>query len=155
MPTPDFVLALRRQVGHAPLPLVGVTAVVVRDDAVLLVRRADTGEWTLVTGIVDPGEEPAAAAVRETEEETTVVVRPVRLASVEALPLTVYANGDQVHYLDHTFECAYVSGDPQVGDDESTDTGWHRLDDLPEMAAAMHERLAAARRSGAPTAFRP
>ena len=31
----------------------------------LTVRRADDGAWTPVTGIIDPGEEPAIAAVRE------------------------------------------------------------------------------------------
>jgi len=68
MPTPDFVLALREKIGTASLWLSGVTAVVVRGDEVLLVRRADTGAWTPVTGIIDPGEEPAVAAVREVEE---------------------------------------------------------------------------------------
>ena len=43
MATPDFVLSLREHIGHAPLPLVGVTAVIVRDSEVLLGRRADNG----------------------------------------------------------------------------------------------------------------
>ena len=55
MPTPDFVLDLRRKIGTAPLPLVGVTAVVLRDGNVLLGRRSDNGHLTPVTGIVDPG----------------------------------------------------------------------------------------------------
>ena len=71
--TPDFVLALREKIGHDPLWLTGVTAVVLRDRQVLLVRRSDNGEWTPVTGIVDPGEQPAAAAVREVLEEANVV----------------------------------------------------------------------------------
>ena len=45
----------------------GVTAVVLNPARthLLVVRRADDGRWTPVTGIVDPGEEPAIAAVRE------------------------------------------------------------------------------------------
>ena len=43
MATPDFVLDLRQAIGTAPLWLTGVTAVVLRDDEVLLVRRADNG----------------------------------------------------------------------------------------------------------------
>ena len=38
----------------------------------LLVKRSDNGAWTPVTGIVDPGEEPAVAAAREALEETGV-----------------------------------------------------------------------------------
>ncbi len=60
MPIPDFIVELRRHVGHAPLPLVGVTAVVVRDGEMLLGHRSDNGALTPITGIVDPGEEPAA-----------------------------------------------------------------------------------------------
>ena len=45
----------------------GVTAVVLNParTRLLVVRRADDGRWTPVTGIVDPGEEPARAAERE------------------------------------------------------------------------------------------
>ena len=43
MATPDFVLELRRHIGSAPLRLVGVTAVVFKDEKVLLGRRADNG----------------------------------------------------------------------------------------------------------------
>ena len=75
MPIPDFILELRELVGTRPLPLVGVTAVVIRDHQVLLGRRSDNGALTPVTGIVDPGEEPADAAVREALEEAGVVVR--------------------------------------------------------------------------------
>ena len=32
-----------------------ITAVVVRDEQVLLVQRADNHAWTLVTGILEPG----------------------------------------------------------------------------------------------------
>src|SRR4051812_42568595 len=78
VPTPDFILELRSMIGTHPLWLVGVTAVVLRDHPgpeaqVLLVRRADNGWWTPVTGIVDRGEQPADAAVREVLEEAGVV----------------------------------------------------------------------------------
>ena len=66
MATPDFILGLRESIGHAPLWLSGVTAVVVRDAEVLLVRRVDTGHWSSVAGVIDPGEEPAEAAARKT-----------------------------------------------------------------------------------------
>src|SRR4051794_41968783 len=70
MPIPDFILEIRDLIGHHPLWLPGVTAVVRRDDEILLVQRADNGAWTPVTGIPEPGEEPAVAAVREGREGT-------------------------------------------------------------------------------------
>ncbi|BAS18321.1 hypothetical protein AHiyo8_pI66250 (plasmid) [Arthrobacter sp. Hiyo8] len=43
MATPDFVLALRRKIGNDLLFLSGVTAVVLKDNDVLLVRGAESG----------------------------------------------------------------------------------------------------------------
>ena len=64
MPTPEFILSLREKIGHDPLWMPGVTAVVFNEGGqVLLCRRSDNGAWTPITGIVDPGEEPAVTAV--------------------------------------------------------------------------------------------
>ena len=144
MATPDFVLSLREKIGTAPLWLAGVTAVVVRGDETLLVRRADTGAWTPVTGIVDPGEHPADAAVRETLEEADLHVVPERLASIGVTDEVVYPNGDRAQYLDHTFVMRYVSGEPSPADGENTEARWFRLDDLPPMGPDMLSRLDAA-----------
>ncbi len=130
MPIPDFIVELRELIGHRHLWLPGVTAVVRRDDEILLVQRADNGAWTPVTGIPDPGEEPAAAAVREVLEETGVTARVDRLASCWVSGPVTHANGDVATYLDVTFACTWVSGEPYVADDESSDVAWVRRDDL-------------------------
>jgi 8-oxo-dGTP pyrophosphatase MutT (NUDIX family) len=136
MPIPPFILELRARLGHDPLHLPGVTAVVLDDDnRVLLVRRADNGRWTLVTGCLDPGEQPAVGAVREVEEETAVQVRVERLLSVTALPLMTFPNGDQTYWMDVAFRCHPTGGQARVNDDESVDVGWFGLDDLPDMPA--------------------
>lgn len=151
MATPEFILTLRKKIGHDLLWLVGVTAYVEGDDGrVLLGRRADTGEWALVYGINEPGEEPAATVVREVAEETGVDVTPTDLVRVRAAQkLTVYANGDKTQYLDLMFACRLTEGGnavPRVADDESLDVGWFSPDALPEpLAASTRERLAALR----------
>lgn len=148
MPTPDFVLSLRSKIGTDPLWLTGVTAVVTRgsgvDRELLVVRRADNGAVTPVTGIVDPGEEPAVAAVREVLEEADVVAVAERLAWVHVIPEITYANGDRTQYLDVVFACRYVSGEPFPADGENTEAWWVRLDALPEMGADMRARVEAA-----------
>jgi len=146
VPTPDFVLELRRLVGTRPLPLVRVTAVVERDGSVLLGRRSDNGRLTPITGIVDPGEEPADAAVREAEEEAGVRIRADRLAWVHQIPRVTYANGDQSDYLDLVFACTWLSGEPEPVDGEMTEVGWHpvaQLDDAldQEMRARVRAAL--------------
>lgn len=149
MPTPDFVLSLREKVGHELLWMPGVTAVVLRDGPggrrdVLLVKRADDGAWTPVTGIIDPGEQPATAGAREVLEEADVVAEPEALVRAQTLPPTRYDNGDVSQYLDLTFRFRYVSGDPWPADGENTQAQWFSLDELPAMTDEMQARINAA-----------
>ncbi|WP_127475441.1 NUDIX hydrolase [Microbacterium sulfonylureivorans] len=153
MAIPDFVTALREKIGAAPLPLVGVTAVVFRDEKVLLGRRADNGAWQSVSGIVDPGEEPADAAVRECLEEAGVVVRAERLALVQTVPRITYANGDQVDYLDLVFRCTWVSGEPHPADGELTEVGWFGLGEMGELDQTQVRRVALAIAEDDPAQF--
>jgi predicted RNase H-like nuclease/ADP-ribose pyrophosphatase YjhB (NUDIX family) len=143
-PTPDFVVAIREKIGHDPLWLPGVTAVVRRADEVLLVRRADNGQWTPVTGIADPGEEPAVTAAREALEETGVRIRVDRLASTSVHPEVVYDNGHRASYLALTFPCTWLEGEAHVADDESSEVRWWPLDHLPPMAEVLVRRIEAA-----------
>lgn len=148
MATPEFILDLRRHIGHAPLWLSGVTAVVLRErdgaKQILLVRRADTGIWTPVTGIIDPGEQPAHAAAREVVEETSVQAEPTRLARVSVTDEMVYPNGDRCRYLDLTFRFTWIAGEPHPADGENTEARWFAIDDMPEMSDRMIERITAA-----------
>ena len=146
-PIPEHVVALREKVGSDMLLwLPAVTAVVRHPERaeVLLVRRSDNGAWTPVTGILDPGEEPAVGAAREALEETGCTIRVDRLASTSAHGEIVHVNGDRAAYLDLTFACTWLSGEPYVADDESVDVGWWPLDALPPMSAVMLTRLEAA-----------
>ncbi|OBA61534.1 ADP-ribose pyrophosphatase [Mycobacterium sp. 1100029.7] len=153
MPVPDFIVELRRAVGHAPLWLAGVTAVTIRDHQVLLVQRSDNGAWTAVTGILEPGEDPADCAVREVLEETGVHARPVKLSWVHVTQPTVHANGDHAQYLDHVFRMNWLAGEPFSADDETTEARWFDLDELPQMTANMRRRITLSASPGERTVF--
>ena len=152
MPTPEFVLELRKKIGHDLLWLTGVTGYV-RDGEgrVLLGRRSDTGEWALVYGINEPGEQPADTVVREIKEETGVdAVVTDLVAVVSSDRVITYANGDNTMYMDHSFLCELKPGgnaQPFVGDEESLSVGWFDPDDLPSpLAKSTVERMAIFRR---------
>ena len=148
MPVPGFVQRLRAHVGTDLLWLPGVSAVVVDDGGrVLLGRRSDNGRWAVISGILEPGEQPAVAAAREVLEETGVTVEVDGLAAVATDPdVVVYPNGDRAQYLDVTFVCRPVAGEAHVADDESTDVGWFSPDALPEpLATTSRDRIARAR----------
>ena len=156
MPTPDFILALRKQVGHDLLWVPGVTAVIFDDSGrVLLHRRSDTGTWALIAGIPEPGEQPAQAAVREAFEETGVHIEVDRIAAVVAEDPMTYPNGDVVQFLDITLRCRAVGGQARVNDDESLAVEWFRRDALPPLGRRMRERLAHAAEADGATWFVP
>jgi ADP-ribose pyrophosphatase YjhB (NUDIX family) len=137
VPTPDYVLDLRRAYGQGRLLLPGVSAVVLRDDLdapgphILLNRRSDSGKWSLPSGIVEPDEQPAAALAREVAEETCIEVDVERLALLVTEPEMTFGNGDRCQFISMTFRCRYRSGTAAVGDDESTAVDWFAVDELP------------------------
>lgn len=155
MAIPEFLRELRELVGHRLLFMPGVSAVVLDGrQRVLLVRRADNGRWTVVGGITEPGEDPAATAVRETYEETAVRVIPERVVSIETEEPVVYPHGDRAQYLTITFRCRAVGGEARVNDDESTEVGWFGLDELPPLDGRCLTRIKRALEDG-PTWFAP
>ena len=99
---------------YPEFPFVGVGAVVVRNDAVLLVRRAQAplvGEWSLPGGLLECGETLREGIVREVREETGLVVEAGELLGVYE---RVNRNDDgrvRYHYILIDFLCTAVRGD--------------------------------------------
>lgn len=149
MTTPDYIRELRRTYGQGRLLLPGVSGVVLREDRavgaeLLLVRRSDTGRWSLPAGIVEPAEQPATTLVRELLEETRVRVEVQRLALLTTDPDLVYPNGDRCQFVSMTFRCRYLDGEAVVGDAESTEVAWFALPEVPDLGALQRRRLACA-----------
>lgn len=146
MPTPEFITSLREKIGSELLWLSGATAVIQRDSGdILLVRRSDNGNWTPVTGIVDPGENPALTCLREAQEEANVEIEVVAFAQLKADPPQQFTNGDRCQFLDHTFYCRYISGEARVNDEESSQVCWVPVEQLADYCGErMLDRIDAA-----------
>ncbi|MDO4243847.1 MAG: NUDIX domain-containing protein [Actinomyces sp.] len=136
MPIPDFIVSLRSKIGRDQLWLPGVSIVVLDEtDRVLLGRRADNGRWGVISGIPEPGEQPAAAALRECIEETGVDPDILGVCRVLAEKPLTFPNGDRCVFMDTTFVARArpeAAARAHVGDEESTAVGWFALTDLPE-----------------------
>jgi len=149
VPTPDFIVSLRAKIGHDQLWLPGVSVVVTDPEGrVLLGRRSDTGLWAVVSGIPEPGEQPAVAALRECEEETGVVPEILGVIAVEAEKPSQFPNGDRCVFMSIDFVArvdAAGAAASRVGDEESTAVGWFDPGCLPEpIADSARRRIAAA-----------
>ncbi|QYH19455.1 NUDIX domain-containing protein [Corynebacterium aquatimens] len=142
MAIPEFIVETRKKIGTDPMWVPSVCAVVLRDSTdnsdwavpeVLLVQRADNGEWTPVTGIADPGEEAHDAAVREVLEETGIRATPAAILGVGSVGPVTHSNGDVASYMSVQLrlEPEDPSAEPVVGDDESTAVGWFPISQMP------------------------
>jgi 8-oxo-dGTP pyrophosphatase MutT (NUDIX family) len=134
MPVSEFIKNLRSRIGHDLLHLIGVSGVVVNEQhEVLLVHSKERGNWMPIGGMVEPGEEPADAIIREVFEETGVQIVPQCLVGVYDGPPVTYKNGDQVRYISIVFRCRPISGIPHVHDDENTDVRYFPVAALPDL----------------------
>jgi 8-oxo-dGTP diphosphatase len=101
---------------------VGVGAVIVDGDRVVLVKRAHEplkGEWSLPGGTVEIGETLAEAVAREVHEETGLTVRVGPL--VEILD-RIHRDRDQrveYHFVLMDYRCTVASGTLAHGSDAS------------------------------------
>ena len=65
----------------------------------------------------------------------------------------LYANGDRAQYLDLTFRCRYLGGDPQPVDGEALEVAWFPLDALPPMRDDFTARIRHALEPDGPAVF--
>jgi 8-oxo-dGTP diphosphatase len=157
MPIPEYLRVLRKHIGHAPVVMCGVMAVVLNEhNEVLIQRRSDNGKWGLPGGIMDPGEEPAPATIREVFEETGLHVQIERLVAVHsgAEQFILYPNGDQVMFLNFGVVCRVVGGLLRVNDDESTEVRFVPTADVPYMNANQSDYVVMALQDNPHTEFR-
>ncbi len=99
-------------------PRIGVGAVVVRDNTVLLVLRKYPpfpGYWSIPGGHVEPGESILEAARRELLEETGIEAKP--LGVIDIHELIIHEDGVFRHYVILDVLMEYVSGEPRPGSD--------------------------------------
>ncbi len=122
MPISPYVRRLRDAVGAARLLLPSVAALIYNDaGGLLLVRQRDGGVWSTPGGSMEFDETPADAVVRETWEETGLIVEPRRILGVYGGPgfIVCYPNGDESQYVIIAIECSVSGGELRPDDDET------------------------------------
>jgi len=113
--------------------IMGVFAVFVRDNKILLARRCNTsfadGSYSLPAGHLEPGESLAAGMIRELEEEVGVKVEAAQLNIVHVQSY----NAEDGHRIHVYFQVMPPYGEPQNKEPEKCDDlSWFPLDALPE-----------------------
>ena len=136
-------------------PFLAVSAAIVRDGKVLVVRRARlpaSGVFSLPGGVVEVGETLTEAVVREVREETGLEIEPVALAGYREA-ITRDAGGRvERHFVILPFAARWIAGEPTLNE-ELSEARWvdpaevatlPTTPGLAEIVAAAFERLAKA-----------
>ena len=113
-------------------PLVGVGAVIVRDNRVLLIRRGNApllGEWSLPGGVLECGETLRDATIREAREETGLTVETGEMLGVFERIIRSEDGLVRYHYVLVDFLCRVVTGDLKSGSD-AADVRWFTREEL-------------------------
>ena len=120
------------------LPLVGVGAIIIEADRVLLVKRAHPpiqGQWSIPGGVLEVGEMVREAAVREAREETGLIVEPGELLGVYDRILRDPENRVQYHYVLIDFLCRRTGGELLAASD-AAEVRWFTREELPALNLA-------------------
>jgi 8-oxo-dGTP pyrophosphatase MutT (NUDIX family) len=129
----DYILQLRKYIGHRPILMVGAAILVVdAENRLLLMKRSDSGLWGPPGGATEPGEYVEAAAKRETAEETGLEIGEMALFGVFSGPELYYKypNGDEVYNVTIVYLSRDFRGEVATND-EHTEFDWFARDDIP------------------------
>ena len=125
MPILEFIKSLRAKIGTDLAAGAGRDGdgLIGRDGWLLLVRDKPSGLWGLPSGIIDPHELPADAAVRETWKEAGVFVELTHILGVFAGEhfSHVYDNGDRLAAVSTVFAARVIRGTPRPDGVETSD----------------------------------
>jgi mutator protein MutT len=119
-------------------PLVGVGAIIVEHDQVVLVKRAHAplqGEWSIPGGMLEVGETLREAAVREVLEETGLRVEVGELLGVYDRILRDADERTLYHYVLIDFLCRRVAGEPQ-GAGDAAEARWFTRGEVGQLSLA-------------------
>lgn len=119
-------------------PFVGVGAVIVQNDRVLLIRRGTApllGEWSLPGGVLECGETLRQAVAREAHEETGLVVETGEMLGVYERIIPGDDGRVRYHFVLLDFLCRAVGGNLKAGSD-AADVRWFSREELPGLNLA-------------------
>jgi 8-oxo-dGTP pyrophosphatase MutT (NUDIX family) len=137
MPLTGYIKQLREKVGH-DLLLLPSAAVAIHDEdgRVLMGLHADRKIWVIPGGLIEPGETPSDGAVRETYEETGLLIELTGVLGVfGGKDLVIdYVNGDRAAYVGTIFRGRVIGGELRADGEEILEVRYisrEEIDSLP------------------------
>ena len=112
-------------------PLVGVGVLIRSNERYLLMKRHNShgeGTWSPPGGHLEFGETLEQCAIRETREETSLLIEDVVFIGIS----NDFFIAEDKHYITIWLEAKKIKGDAIINSpDELTEIGWFKLNELP------------------------
>ncbi|MBL4560763.1 MAG: NUDIX hydrolase [Labilibaculum sp.] len=129
--TEKLEFIFNRDIGYQT-PKVGVRAIIIKNDKILLVKEIMDNKWSPPGGYADNGMLPSEIAINEVKEESGFDVKPIRILGLidynkhqdRPFPFDIY----QIF-----MECEIIGGSATIGL-ETSDVGFFDINDLPELS---------------------
>ncbi len=116
-------------------PIVGVGAVVLRNEKILLVKRKNApfkGEWSIPGGKQKISETVIEAVKREIYEETGIRIKKLKFLDVVDIILNDNEGKTIYHYTIIDFKAQWLSGECRPGGDSYV-VRWFKLDQIDQL----------------------
>ena len=104
--------------------------IVFKGKKVLLTKHSQNHHWSFPKGLIDPGQTPQEAAVREVREEGGIAAEILDRVGYSKYVYSL--NGEKIFKVVTYFLMKYKSGDPKDHDWEVEEAGWFEVDEALE-----------------------
>ena len=130
----NYIKNIRQKIGHDPIFAPAAGCIIIKDDKVLLQKRADDKTWALYGGYLELGETFFEAMERKVKNEINVKPINPKLIDIYSGKAVhdIYPNGDEVFgivaiYIAYDYEGTLKSNSAEV-----VDLKWFDINNLPK-----------------------
>lgn len=135
LPPAEVRARFAEEVGHVTPKVSADAAIFDEDGRILLQLRADDAMWCLPSGYTEPSESPRDTVIRETREETGLIVEPVDLIGVHTRKPGEYGPHCLVAHL---YLCIRTGGELKISH-EGIDLQYWSIEKVPDWHKNHHE----------------